>query len=199
MAEPEGLIAERLALVDALDHLLTKGAVLTGETVISLAGVDLIYLGLNVVLASVETLRQERGGQGRGVAEPSSAAIAALSPSSPPLYPGAQTHGVASPPSEPAPAVVPLTDLPERLTGGMDDQPERGIARLVLTLIELLRQIIERQALRRVEGEGLSDEQVERMGVALMELEAKMTELREVFGLSEEDLNLDLGPLGRLL
>jgi len=198
----DGAIAERLALVDAVDHLLSKGAVLTGETVISLAGVDLVYLGLNVVLASVETLRKDGAGGtvggGRGV-RPSSPAPAALPRSSPLLYPDTQTRGAASSPSGPAPAVAPPAGLPERLAAGTDDRPERGLARLVLTLIELLRQIIERQALRRVEGEGLSDEQVERMGVALMELEAKMAELRDAFGLSEEDLNLDLGPLGRLL
>jgi hypothetical protein len=79
-----------------------------------------------------------------------------------------------------------------------DERPERGLARLVLTLIELLRQVLERQALRRVEGNGLTDEQVERMGIALMELEAKMAEMRTVFDLTEEDLVLDLGPLGRL-
>ncbi|MGE0542455.1 MAG: gas vesicle protein K [Dehalococcoidia bacterium] len=79
-----------------------------------------------------------------------------------------------------------------------EERPERGLARLVLTLIELLRQVLERQALRRVEGNGLTDEQIERMGLALMELEAKMVELRMAFGLTEEDLILDLGPLERL-
>jgi hypothetical protein len=114
------------------------------------------------------------------------------------LYAESRTHGAESLASEPAPALVPLTDAPARAATD-DERPERGLARLVLTLIELLRQVVERQALRRVEGAGLSDEQVERMGVALMELEAKMAELREVFGLTEADLNLDLGPLGRLL
>jgi Gas vesicle protein K len=76
---------------------------------------------------------------------------------------------------------------------------ERGLAQLVLTLVELLRQLMERQAIRRVEAGGLTDEQVERLGSTLMLLEQRMEELREVFGLTEEDLNLDLGPLGRLL
>jgi Gas vesicle protein K len=79
------------------------------------------------------------------------------------------------------------------------DRPEQGLARLVLTLVELLRQVIERQAVRRMEGGSLSDDEVERMGLALMELEAKMTELRDVFGLGPDDLNVDLGPLGKLL
>jgi Gas vesicle protein K len=76
---------------------------------------------------------------------------------------------------------------------------EKGLARLVLTLVELLRQVMERQAIRRVEGGTLPDEQVERLGRALMLLEQRMGELREAFDLAEEDLNLDLGPLGRLL
>ncbi len=76
---------------------------------------------------------------------------------------------------------------------------ERGLAQLVLTVVELLRQLMERQALRRVDGGSLSDEQVERLGRTFMELDRRMAELREQFGLTEEDLNLDLGPLGRLL
>jgi hypothetical protein len=76
---------------------------------------------------------------------------------------------------------------------------ERGLAQLVLTVVELLRQLMERQALRRVEAGGLDDEQIERLGRTLMLLEERMEELRETFGLTQEDLNLDLGPLGRLL
>ena len=70
---------------------------------------------------------------------------------------------------------------------------------LVLTLVELLRQLMERQAIRRVDRGGLTDEQIERIGTTLMLLEEKMTELREHFGLEPEDLNIDLGPLGPLL
>jgi hypothetical protein len=76
---------------------------------------------------------------------------------------------------------------------------ERGLAGLVLTIIELLRQLMERQALRRVEQGGLSDEQIEELGLTLMALEERMEELREHFGLDPEDLNIDLGPLGPLL
>lgn len=79
------------------------------------------------------------------------------------------------------------------------ENAERGLAQLVLTVVELLRQLMERQAIRRMEGGSLSDEQVERMGETFMKLDERMTELREHFGLSAEDLNLDLGPLGRLL
>jgi Gas vesicle protein K len=76
---------------------------------------------------------------------------------------------------------------------------ERGLVGLVLTIVELLRQLMERQALRRVDDGTLTDEQIEKIGRTLMGLEQQMTELREHFGLAQEDLNLDLGPLGPLL
>ncbi|SRR5581483_640583 len=75
---------------------------------------------------------------------------------------------------------------------------EQGLAKLVLSLVELLRQLLERQAIRRMEGGSLTDQQVEDMGSALMKLEAKIQELATHFGLSPDDLNLDLGPLAEL-
>jgi hypothetical protein len=85
-----------------------------------------------------------------------------------------------------------------RLEADRDDVA-RGLAQLVLTIIELLRQLMERQAIRRVEAGDVSDDQVERLGQALMALERQMGELKDEFGLEDEDLNLDLGPLGKLL
>jgi hypothetical protein len=76
---------------------------------------------------------------------------------------------------------------------------EKGLAQLVLTLVELIRQLMERQALRRIEGGSLSADEVERLGETFMLLEQKMGELREHFELEKEDLNIDLGPLGKLL
>jgi Gas vesicle protein K len=95
-----------------------------------------------------------------------------------------------------------LRRLDDALTRRLDADPEnveRGLAQLVLTLVELLRQLMERQALRRVEAGGLDAETVERLGSTLMALEERMEELKTAFGLTDEDLNLDLGPLGRLL
>jgi Gas vesicle protein K len=92
--------------------------------------------------------------------------------------------------------------LASALSRRLDANPEsveRGLAQLVLTVVELLRQLMERQALRRVEAGGLDDATIERLGATLMALEARMEELKDVFGLTDEDLNLDLGPLGRLL
>ena len=76
---------------------------------------------------------------------------------------------------------------------------EKGLAQLVMTVIELLRQLMERQALRRIEGETLSDDEVERLGETFMKLAERMEELKEEFGLTDEDLNMNLGPLGDLM
>jgi hypothetical protein len=76
---------------------------------------------------------------------------------------------------------------------------EQGLAQLVLTLVEFLRQLLERQAVRRMEGGSLSEEEVERVGLALMKLEEKVHQLAEQFGIRPSDLNINLGPLGDLL
>ncbi|MBV9073952.1 MAG: gas vesicle protein K [Acidobacteria bacterium] len=75
---------------------------------------------------------------------------------------------------------------------------EQGLAKLVLSLIELLRKLLERQAIRRMEGGTVDDDKIEEMGLALMRLEQKIRELAEQFNLRPEDLNMDLGPLGTL-
>jgi hypothetical protein len=73
------------------------------------------------------------------------------------------------------------------------------LAKLVLTLVEFLRQILEHQAVRRMEGGTLSDEEIEKLGLTLMRLQERLGELKEAFGIADEDLNLDLGPLGKLI
>ena len=88
------------------------------------------------------------------------------------------------------------------LSRRIDTDPERvekGLAQLVLTVVELLRQLMERQALRRIEGGALDDDQVERLGLSLMLLEQRMEELKVEFELEDADLNLNLGPLGDLV
>ena len=75
---------------------------------------------------------------------------------------------------------------------------QKSVAQLVLALVEFLRKLLERQAIRRMEAETLDPEEIERIGLALMRLEEAVHELAARFGLAPEDLNLDLGPLGRL-
>nr|WP_051370488.1 gas vesicle protein K [Streptomyces sp. 142MFCol3.1] len=79
------------------------------------------------------------------------------------------------------------------------DSVERDLMKLVLTIVELLRQLMERQALRRFDVGDLTEEQEDRVGLTLMLLEDRMAELRERYDLGPEDLNIDLGPLGPLL
>jgi len=95
-----------------------------------------------------------------------------------------------------------LDRLDRALTRRVNADPERlekGLAQLVMTLVELLRQLMERQALRRIEGGSLTADEVERLGETFMLLEERMEELKEQLGLEDEDLNLDLGPLGNLI
>jgi hypothetical protein len=104
------------------------------------------------------------------------------------------------------PSIIITVKNPEEVT---DANPERinidpknvekGLAKLVLTLIELIRKLLEKQAMRRVEGGSLSEEEIEKIGEALMNIENKMLELKEIFGLKDEELNINLGPLGDLI
>ena len=88
--------------------------------------------------------------------------------------------------------------LPKRIDANPENV-EKGLAKLVLTLIELIRKLLEKQAMRRVEADSLSEAEIERVGETLMKLEDKMKELKQIFGLKDEELNLNLGPLGELM
>lgn len=87
--------------------------------------------------------------------------------------------------------------IPERISAD-PEVVENGLARLVLSIIELIRRLLEKQALRRMDAGNLSDDEIERLGNALMKLEEKMEELKRVFDLTDDDLNLKLGPIKTL-
>ena len=87
--------------------------------------------------------------------------------------------------------------IPERISAD-PEVVENGLAKLVLSIIELVRRLLEKQALRRMDRGNLTEEEIERLGSALMKLEEKMAELKAVFGLSDDDLNLSLGPIKTL-
>jgi hypothetical protein len=213
---PEFLESQPSSVVDLLNRLLDKGVVLDGELTISLADVELIYVGLKVLLVSASRLRAERA-DGASPPAPSDASgpapetaspaapMSAMSAAAPILESDVDfsppTDGASAPtkaesapaaPSVAAPALSPEVRIDP-------DRVEAGIIRLVLTVIEVLRRVMERQAVQRVEGGGLSEAQIERLGVGLMRLEEKMEELKREFDVTDEDLNLDLGPLGKLL
>jgi hypothetical protein len=95
-------------------------------------------------------------------------------------------------------AIDGLTTAPRRIS--LDPESvQNGLGQLVLTLVKLLHELLEKQAIRRLEAGGLSDDQVERLGMTLLRQSEEIARLRDVFGLKDEDLNLDLGPLGKLL
>ena len=99
------------------------------------------------------------------------------------------------------PAAAALQAIARTLPARINADPvhvEQGLARLVLTVVELLREVLEHQAIRRMDGGTLTDAEIERLGLALLKLNQRMDELKTIFGLSDEDLNIDLGPLGRL-
>ena len=87
--------------------------------------------------------------------------------------------------------------VPERISAD-PEIVENGLAKLVLSIIELIRRLLEKQALRRMDAGNLSEEEIERLGNALMKLEEKMAELKKVFGLTDDDLNMKLGPVKTL-
>jgi hypothetical protein len=202
---------DRLVLGDVISTLLDKGVVLKGEALLSVADIDLINLDLGVMLVAVETmlrrgknesplasrlgppvLSPERAGRVRS-GEETAVARPGLAPR------GETTAALALPTSTvteaPLREVAPA--LPERINVD-PEKVENGLARLALTLIEVLRKVLEHQAIRRMEGGSLSEQEVERLGFALLRLHDRMQELKNVFGLSDEDLEIDLGPLGRV-
>ena len=172
--------ASELTLLDVADRLLDTGVSLTGEATISVADVDLIYLGLDVVLGSVEKMRGSHN--------------VPLVP-----FPAWPTPIPEGPGAMSATEYQPVAaGLPERIDVDPDDV-ERGLGKLVLTIVEFVRQLLERQAIRRMQSGSLSDVEVERIGVAMMRLDEKVGEMAARFGLRREELRLGLGPLGQLL
>jgi hypothetical protein len=189
----------RVELSEVLNHILDKGVVLKGEVMLAVADIDLIRLDLGLLLTAVESVTRR------------------------PPIPGAKTLGLAAPRAEPGSApssgstmesqvvdsldlpadatVTPLETVAESLPQRLNTDPdkiENGLAKLVLTLIEVLRKVLEHQAVRRMEGGHLSDAEVEKLGVALLRLNDRMQDMKGIFGLTDDDLQIDLGPLGKL-
>jgi hypothetical protein len=203
VGQPATLLGdEPLDLSDLLNTVLDRGAVVHGEVTIAVADVDLIKLNIGLLLQAVATAEQRM----RASPEPSrsiAGSFGSIPRTAAPILARAE-RGDREPPAlveTEQPTGQSLNSvaqgLPERINADAAG-PETGLARLVLTLIEVLRKVLEHQAVRRMEGGRLTDEEVERLGLALAKLNDRMSELKRVFGLSEEDLQIDLGPLGRV-
>lgn len=191
---------ERASLVGLLDELLETGVHVAGDLSIGLADVPLIRVALRLLVASEDTAARTGEDTGGAPAQPLTATSAPIErppvggagigqtrPSSP-SPPRGRRDAVAHPLGGPA---TPPRDEDER-------QLVDGVARLVLTVVAVIHDLVERQAVRRVEAGSLDDEQVERLGLALAALEERMADVRAAFGVSDDELDLDLGPLGTL-
>jgi hypothetical protein len=201
--EPVALEAPaRVTLVETLDRVLHKGAVLAGDLTLSVADVDLIFVGLRLIVASVDTARALGGTGERRGAPRAGGCGPALGGDGPPRGGSARVPEAARARDEPSPGSRvhprPVPRAAPASGAGGPEPVERGLARLVVAVGDLLRRLMEKQALRRVEGGGLTPDEVERMGLTFLRLEETMEELKARFGLTDRDLTLDLGPLGEL-
>jgi hypothetical protein len=173
---------KNVALVDVLDRLLEKGVVAEGEVSIRLADVDLIFLQIQLLATSLsrvgnwqEDVRAHK--QTKEEIDRDNAYIEKLDE-----------------------AIKKTQEaIPKEISGNKAEDLEKGLARLVLTLVELIRRLMEREAVRQVRGQQLSTVQTQKLGMALKTLAVKMEVLKNTFDLDDEDLNIDLGPLGNLL
>jgi len=178
---------EKVTLIDALDKVLEKGAVINGDVAIRVADVDLIYLGLRILLTSISKAEEVSGKNWRSF--------------------GTDYHPSREPTKEDLAYLAKLeteirkaeASIPKLIDAGSPKKAEQGIAKLVLTLVELLRRLMEKEVMRRMHRGSLSNTEIQKLGLTFKALEKKMQELKAVFGIEDEELNLDLGPLGNLM
>lgn len=188
---------QKVTLLELLDRLLDKGVVAKGEIILSVAEIDLVYLNIGLLLSSVKTVEKARGIGGDSSSffsrEDGESDGDFFKEANPNIHwvETAETAQRGSSNGE-LPRVMPRTNIDP-------NNVEKGLAKLVLTLIELLRRLMEKQAIRRMEAGFLTASEVERMGIAFQRLEEKMEDLKRGFSLKDEDLNLDLGPVGELM
>ncbi len=200
--------SQSISLCDALDRVLHTGVVALGEVTLSVADIDLLYLGLQLVITSIETGRPPgrpgddwlnpgrvvRGGPQAALAEEAGAVRPPIKLEGPSLpVPHAPGEGLA------VPRPVGHARQLARPSPAGQTPDKSGLGQLVLTLIKVLHELLKRQALRRMEAGSLSLAEMERLGVTLMRQAQEIERMAKELGLQMDDLNLDLGPLGKLL
>lgn len=166
-----------VSLLDVLDRVVDTGVVVDGELFLQVAEIDLINVSLKLVLSSTERLRGAQRTASRKELERQKLELKELQRD-----------------LERAQKLVPA-----KMSFESPQKAEHGLAKLVLTLVELIRKLMERQAMRRIQGESLSEIEIERLGLTFKALEKKMNELKDVFGIKDHELNLELGPIGNLM
>ena len=190
---------ERVELSDVLNHILDKGVVLRGEVMLAVADIDLVRVDLGLLLSAVDIAMGGTGNRGpRPPALGPADAPSSQRPASGSTMESQVVESLHAPSDAP---ITPLEAVAEGLPPRLNTDPdkvENGLAKLVLTLIEVLRKVLEHQAVRRMEGGHLSDAEIEKLGVALLRLNDRMQDMKGIFGLTDDDLQIDLGPLGRL-
>jgi len=167
-------------LTDALDKVLEKGAVINGDVVITLADVDLIFVGLRLILTSVSKAEEISG---RTFSERN-----------------------REPTSEDMEYIETLQEeirrieqnIPKHIDLGHPQSAEKGLAKLILTLVEVIRKLLEKESYRRVKRGTLSSIEIQNLGLSLKAIKKKIKEIQAIFGIEDEELNLDLGPIGNL-
>jgi hypothetical protein len=193
--------SQPVSLCETLDRLLSTGVVLLGGATISVAEIDLIYVGVQLLVTSVHTSQTDPGAPNGGsdarknVAEkgdveddyPSRSADQLSSSTLTPPYAVTKSH------------MEPANETPYRGEQLSKIKEVNGLAKLVLTVMKLLHELLERQGIRRIEAGSLSLTEIERLGLTLMQQSEALERLRKEFGFQSNDLNLDLGPLGKLL
>jgi hypothetical protein len=172
---------DNVTLVDALDRVLEKGAVINGDLLLRVADVDLVFLGLRLILTSVSKAEELSG------------------------------EVFSSKDKEPTPEDIEYIErlkreikkaeenIPKLIDLGSPKKTEQGLAKLILTLVELIRKLMEKEAYRRVKRGTLLPTEIEKLGLSLKAVKKKVQEIQAIFGVKDEDLNLDLGPIGNLM
>nr|WP_322847446.1 gas vesicle protein GvpJ [Methylocella tundrae] len=189
-ARPER--GDQLSLADALDRILQRGVAAQGNVTIGLAEVDLLFLDLRLLLGSVDAIWPE----GRPPVQP---VHPRTPPQAPPQAPSTPMPAAAAPRPEIAAVSMGPTRIhpqppiaPTGAPGPSGSSTAQGLVRLVLTLVKLLHDVLERQAVRRMEAGRLTDMQVENVGAALFAQAEEIERLKRQFGFSDKDLSLDL-------
>ena len=172
---------DNVTLVDVLDKVLEKGVVINGDIMIRVADVDLVYLGLRLILTSVSKAEELSG---KSFSNPDRE----LTPDDIAYIQKLQREIKKA-----------EENIPKLIDLGSPKKTEQGLAQLVLTLLELIRKLMEKEAFRRVKKGSLSQAEVQKLGLSLKAVKKKIQEVQAIFGIKDEDLNLDLGPLGNLM
>lgn len=206
----------QVTLVELLDRLLDKGVMVRGDIMLSVADVDLVYLSLGLILSSIKTIENAASRGDHGEADLLPRKTSSQREFLDKLQLEAGRKDLASPPLPEANSQSRNGNeqtLAKTLSSAIDSElnqrvepktnidrenVEKGLARLVLALVDLIRKLMEKQAIRRIEAGQLNAREIEDVGNAFFLLDEKMAQLKKVFGLTDEDLNLDLGPLGEL-